>query len=280
MVLAASAEEIVDANAGGKIAALIGVEGGHAIENDLGVLRAFYGLGTRYMTLTHSNTNDWADSSGDMTKPDVVHHNGLTDFGKQVVAEMNRIGMIVDVSHVADKTFWDVVEVSKAPAVATHSSCRALSNIPRNMTDDMIKALAKKGGTIQINFGCEFLSQKSADASAWTNPELARKVKALPPDQQKKYARDLEAQMPRATLADVVAHIDHVVRLVGVDYVGIGSDFDGVGCVPEGLDDVSKFPNLTRALMEKGYSAEDINKIYGGNFLRVMRAVEKAGGQN
>jgi membrane dipeptidase len=231
------------------------------------------------MTLTHANTNNWADSSGDMDKLEVVHHNGLTEFGKQVVAEMNRLGMMVDVSHVSDKTFWDVIEIAKAPPIASHSSCRALSNIPRNMTDEMIKALAKKGGTIQINFGCEFLSQKSADASAWTNPELAHKIKGLPPDERKKAAKEIEAKMPRATLDDVVAHIDHVVKLVGVDYVGLGSDFDGVGCTPDGLDDNSKYPNLTRALMDKGYTAGDIAKIYGGNLLRVMRAVEKAAGQ-
>jgi membrane dipeptidase len=209
----------------------------------------------------------------------VPHHNGLTAFGKDVLREMNRIGMMVDISHVSDKTFWDVMEIAKAPPIASHSSCRALSNIPRNMTDDMIKALAGKGGVIQINFGCEFLSQKSADASGWSNPALAKKIRDLPPEERKKAIQEIAARMPRATLDDVVAHIDHVVKLVGVDSVGIGSDFDGVECTPEGLDDVSKFPNLTRALMDNGYSAEDVQKIYGGNFLREMRAVEKAAGQ-
>lgn len=274
-VLATSADEILQAHQVGKIAALIGVEGGHAIEDDLRVLRVFHDLGVRYMTLTHSNTNHWADSSGDAEKPDVQHHNGLTEFGKQVVEEMNRLGIMVDVSHVSDKTFWDVLEVSKAPPIASHSSCRAISNIPRNMTDDMIRALARKGGVIQINFGCEFLSQASADASSWTNPDIARRLRALPESERRKAAREIDAKMPRAKLADVVAHIDHVVKLAGVNAVGIGSDFDGVSCTPEGLDDVSKFPALTRALVVKGYSTEDIAKIYGGNLLRVMQAVEK-----
>lgn len=274
-VLATAADDIIDAGNEGKMAALIGIEGGHAIEDDLRMLRDFYALGTRYMTLTHANTNNWADSSGDMDKPEVKHHNGLTEFGKQVVQEMNRLGMMVNISHVSDKTFWDVLAVSTAPPFASHSSVRALSNIPRNMTDDMIKALAKKGGVIQINFGCEFLSQKSADESPWSNPVLKARVDALPEALRKKGEAEFNAKMPRATLADAVAHIEHVKEIVGVDYIGIGSDFDGVTCVPVGLEDVSKFPNLTRALMEKGYSAEDIAKIYGGNLLRVMRQVEK-----
>ena len=177
-----------------------------------------------------------------------------TDFGKEVVHEMNRLGMMVDIAHVADKTFWDALEVSKAPIFSSHSSCRALADVPRNMTDEMIVALAKKGGVVQINFSCGFLKAGAGGGRG-------------------------APQGPRATLADVVAHIDHVKQIAGVDAVGIGSDFDGIGCTPEGLDDVSKFPNLTRALLEKGYSAEDIRKIYGGNLLRVMRGVEKAAGK-
>jgi Zn-dependent dipeptidase, microsomal dipeptidase homolog len=225
------------------------------------------------MTLTHSNTNNWADSSGDMTTAGVTHHNGLTDFGRDVVREMNRIGMMVDISHVADKTFWDVLETSKAPVFASHSSCRALSNQPRNMTDEMIQALARKGGVVQINFSCDFLSQKSADAGKALKAEMRKKF-----GDNKEAIRAAEknaAALTPATLADVVANIDHVVKLAGAAHVGIGSDFDGIDCTPRGLDDVSKFPNLTRALLEKGYSAEDIRNIYGGNVLRVMRAVEK-----
>jgi membrane dipeptidase len=240
--LATTADQIEAIHKKGKIAALIGLEGGHAIQNNLDLLRAYYRRGVRYMTLTHTNTNGWADSSGDINDAAVTHHNGLSDFGKDVIREMNRIGMMVDISHVADKTFYDALEVSKAPLIASHSGCRALANVPRNMTDQMIVDLAKKGGVVQVNFYCNFLTN--------TRP-------------------------PRATIDDVVAHIDHVRQIAGIDAIGIGSDFDGIDCSPEGLEDVSKFPNLTRALLEKGYSPADIRKIYGGNLLRVMRTVEK-----
>ena len=244
--LATTADEIEAAHKQGKIAALIGVEGGHAIEDSLDHLRELYARGARYMTLTHTNTNHWADSSSDINDAAIEHHNGLTGFGKDVVREMNRLGMMVDISHVADKTFWDALEVSRAPLIASHSSCRALANVPRNMTDEMIVALAKKGGVIQVNFYCNYLNTQ---------------------------------RPPHATLGDVVAHIDHIRRIAGIESIGIGSDFDGIECAPVGLDDVSKFPNLTRALLEKGYSAGDIRKLYGANLLRVMRAVEKAAGK-
>jgi membrane dipeptidase len=269
-VLATTADDIECIHKQGKIAALMGIEGGHAIEDSLRLLRDYYELGIRYMTLTHSNTNNWADSSGDMDKAGVEHHNGLTDFGKQVVREMNRLGMMVDISHVADKTFWDALEVSSAPPFASHSSCRALSNVPRNMTDEMIIALGKKGGVVQVNFSCDFLSQKTADA----DKEVSGKIAAARAENNPALVEQYRKTIPPATLADVVAHIDHVVKIAGINTVGIGSDFDGISCAPTGLEDVSKFPNLTRALLEKGYSAEDIRKIYGGNFLRVMRAVE------
>jgi membrane dipeptidase len=239
---ATTADQIEAAHKQGKIAVLIGIEGGHAIQDSLDKLREFYNRGVRYMTLTHTNTNNWADSSGDINDAAVPHHNGLTDFGKDVVREMNRLGMMVDISHVSDKTFWDALAVSKAPLIASHSSCRALANVPRNMTDQMIEDLAKKGGVVQVNFYCNFLTNEKP---------------------------------PRASIEDVVAHIDHIRQIAGIDAIGIGSDFDGIECAPAGLEDVSKFPNLTRALLEKGYSAADIRKIYGGNLLRVMRAVEK-----
>ena len=270
-VFAGTADDIERIHKQGKIAALMGIEGGHAIEDSLRLLRDYYALGIRYMTLTHSNTNNWADSSGDMDKAGVQHHSGLTDFGKQVVREMNRLGMMVDISHVADKTFWDALEVSAAPPFASHSSCRAISNVPRNMTDDMIVALAKKGGVVQVNFACEFLSQRTADASK----DLLPKIMAARGENNRALMEEYRKTVPPATLADVVAHIDHVVKVAGINAVGIGSDFDGIQCAPVGLEDVSKFPSLTRALLEKGYSAEDIRKIYGGNLLRVMRAVEK-----
>jgi len=282
--LALTAADIEAAHKQGKISALMGIEGGHAIEDSVRLVRDFYLLGVRYMTLTHSNTNNWADSSGDMTDTSVKHHDGLTDFGREVVREMNRVGMIVDISHVSDKAFWDALAISKVPMFASHSSCRVLSNIPRNMTDEMIAALAKKGGVVQINFGCEFLSQKSADASERANltgrfREMQEKYKDDPPKLQaamQAFAKEMRSLIPQASTDDVVAHIDHVVKLGGMGAVGIGSDYDGVGCVPAGLDDVSKFPNLTRALLEHGYSAEEIRKIYGGNTLRLMRSVEQA----
>ena len=256
----------------GKIAALIGLEGGHAIEDSLKILREFYDAGVRYMTLTHSNTNNWADSSGDIANTNIKHHGGLNALGRDIVREMNKLGMIVDVSHVADDTFWDALDASQAPIFASHSSCRALSNSRRNMTDDMIRAMAKKGGIIQINFACDFLNERVRTDS----PEEKSKLNAKFGDDQDELRADVESHFARATLSDVVAHIDHVVKIAGIDAVGIGSDFDGVDCTPVGLEDVSKFPNLTRALLEKGYTQEQINKIYGGNTLRLMREVEKS----
>jgi membrane dipeptidase len=250
---ALTAADIEKAHRNHKIAALMGMEGGHGIEDSPRLLRDYYRLGVRYMTLTHWNTNSWADSSGDINNPKVQHHNGLTPLGKDIVHEMNRLGMMVDISHVADKTFYDALETSQAPIIASHSACRAVTDAPRNMTDDMLKKLAEKGGVIQININCGFVSQKSKDA-----PESAP---------------------VRAKLEDVVAHIDHARQVAGIDAIGIGTDFDGIECTPEQLDDVSKFPNLTRALLEKGYSVADIKKIYGGNTLRLMRQVEKVAAQ-
>src|SRR5580700_6362195 len=282
-VFATTADEIVAAHNEHKIAALMGIEGGHAIEDSLRLLRDYYALGVRYMTLTHFNTNNWADSQGDFDDSKVKHHNGLTPFGKDVVREMNRLGMMVDISHTADKTFYDALEVSSAPIIASHSSCRAISSNTRNMTDDMIRAIAAKGGTIQINFDCAYLSQRYSDASkpimAELRPRFQEAMKIEDPVARAAAIDKLEeestAKLPPATLADVVAQIDHAVKIGGIDHVGIGTDFDGVGCVPKELSSYDKFPALTRALLEKGYSADDIKKIYGGNLLRVMRAVEQ-----
>ncbi|HEY1754679.1 MAG TPA: dipeptidase [Bryobacteraceae bacterium] len=286
-MLATSVKDIEEAHRQGKIAALMGIEGGHAIEDSVRLLDDFYDLGVRYMTLTHTNTNNWADSSGDITRTDVKHHDGLTPFGKDVVREMNRLGMLVDISHVSDKTFWDALEVSKAPIFASHSDARALANAPRNMTDEMIVALAKKGGIIDINFNCGFLSQRYRDELATKSSEVAARLKQetagknlgeLETDQlEGKIIAELGIKP--ATLADVVEHIDHVRKIAGIDAIGIGTDFNGVECVPQGLEDVSKFPNLTRALQEKGYKEDDIRKIYSGNLLRVMRAAEVAAGK-
>ncbi len=282
-VFATTADEIVAAHKAGKIAALMGIEGGHAIENNLRLLRDYAALGVRYMTLTHFNTNDWADSQGDVDDPKVTHHNGLTPFGKDVVREMNRLGMMVDISHTADKTFADVLATTTAPVIASHSGCRAVSSYTRNMTDDMIRQLAANGGTLQINFGCDFLSQRYFDQAAPLMKDLRPKymaaMKIADPAARdaamEKIQADAAAAVPPATLQDVVAQIVHAVQIGGIDHVGIGTDFDGVGCVPKDLDGYDKFPALTRALLEKGFSADDIKKIYGGNLLRVMRAVEK-----
>ena len=280
-LFATTAADIRRARREHKIAALLGIEGGHAIEDNLRLLRRYYDEGVRYMTLTHSNSNHWADSSGDSNKP----NNGLSPFGKEVVAEMNRLGMIVDISHVADKTFWDALETSRAPIFASHSSCRAISPVPRNMTDEMIQALAKKGGVVQINFSCDFLNpeiakanEAGADQRRTLRDQLARKY-ANDPEGMRKAMQEARtavgANESRATLGDVVKHINHVVQIAGVDAVGLGSDFDGIGCAPENLDSVDKWPNLTRALLEEGYSPSDIRKIYGENTLRLMAAVER-----
>ena len=280
LALATTAAEIRSAFAAHKIAVLIGVEGGHMINNDLANVDEFASLGVRYMTLTHMVNTDWADSSTDKSA-----HNGLTDFGKQVVVEMNRVGMVVDVSHIADKTFYDVLATSKAPVIASHSSCRALDDAPRNMTDDMIKALAAKGGVIQINYHVGFLSQEFRDAEK-AAPELGKAIEAESKqrcgDQEAcqlieadKILREYVAQgkLPRVAWSKIIDHIDHAVKLVGADHVGLGSDFDGAD-MPYGMEDVTHLPQITNALLEKGYSESDITKILGGNTLRLMQEVE------
>jgi membrane dipeptidase len=282
LVLCATAEEIRRAKAGRKIAVLMGVEGGHMINNSLANLDKFFALGVRYMTLTHTVNTDWADASTDQAA-----HNGLTDFGRQVVREMNRLGMMVDISHVADKTFYDVLAVSKAPVIASHSSCRALCNAPRNMTDDMIKALAAKGGVIQINYHVGFLSQQFQDAQK-AHPELGKEIEAEAKKrcgeneaclliEADKVTREMVAQgkLPRVDWTEIVKHIDHAVKLVGADHVGLGSDFDGAD-MPYGMEDASDIPRITDALLAKGYSPADVRNILGGNTLRLMQDVEAA----
>jgi membrane dipeptidase len=281
MALCTTAAEVRKAHGDGKIAVLMGVEGGHMINDSLENLDKFASLGVRYMTLTHFVNTDWADSSTD--KP---AHNGLTDFGKQVVREMNRVGMMVDISHVSDKTFYDALEVSQAPLIASHSSCRALCDAPRDMSDDMIKALAAKGGVIQINYHVGFLSQKFRDAEA-AHPEIEKEIDA---ETKRRCGDDNEAcsevegerilrsyveagKLPRVDWTLIIDHIDHAVKLVGADHVGLGSDFDGAN-MPYGMDDVSHLPQITDALLKKGYSEGDIRKILGGNTLRVMEAAE------
>jgi len=292
MVMAYSAEDIVKARTGKnkRLAALMGVEGGHAIENDMSVLRDFYRLGVRYMTLTWSNTNEWADSSGDITDTKVQHHNGLTDFGKQLVLEMNQLGMMVDVSHVADKTFEDVIATTKAPVIASHSSARALTDVPRNMTDDMLREVAKNGGVVQVNFFCAFIARdpdynKKVKVFNDAHADLVKQQEALQDQLEENHSPETNAKLdaindqmkaayPRPPLSDLIDHIDHVAKIAEIDHVGIGSDFDGIPCTPQGIDSVADLPKITEALVERGYNREQIHKILGGNLLRVFRQVE------
>lgn len=281
LVLARTAEDVRRAHAQGKIAALMGVEGGHMICNDLRMVRIFADLGVRYMTLAHFYNDEWADSSTD--KP---AHNGLTDFGKEVVREMNRQGMLVDISHVSDKTFYDALEVSRAPMIASHSSCRALCNHPRDMSDDMIKALAAKGGVIQINYERSFIDQAYKDASERESGGVVKmfdQFKKECGEDQECLGRKLqemnkkltaEGKLPPVSWERIIYHIDHAVKLVGADHVGLGSDFDGAN-MPDGMEDCTKLPKITEALMRKGYSDADIRKILGENALRVMAEAER-----
>jgi membrane dipeptidase len=265
----------------GKIAALMGIEGGHAIEDSLHALRMFYRLGVRYMTLTHTNTNDWADSEGDLNNPNVQHHNGLTDFGRDVIKEMNRIGMMVDISHVADKTFYDVIATTSAPVIASHSSARAIANHPRNMSDDMLKALAKNGGVVMVNFYDGFLDPRKAEL-ALRSRAMEDELKVKYPNDPKRVQDEIEkwrvANDPgRTPLSVLMDHIDHIAKVAGVDHIGIGSDYDGVPFtgLPVGMEDISKLPTLTYELMKRGYSDADIKKFLGENLLRVMSQVER-----
>src|SRR5258708_2442612 len=283
LVLATTAAEIRDARKQGKIAALMGVEGGHMINSDLGVLRSYAALGVRYMTLTHSGNDEWADSSTD--KP---AHNGLTDFGKDVVREMNRLGVMVDISHVSDKTFYDALEVSKAPLLASHSSCRAICDAARNMTDQMMKDLAAKGGVVQINYHVGFLSQEfrnAEKADPKINESIAKEVtqrcgsdgnEGCMLMEGDRITREYVAKgmLPRVEYAKIIEHIDHAVKVAGIDHVGLGSDFDGAN-MPYGMEDASMLPKITEALLKRGYSEGDVKKILGENTLRLMGAVER-----
>jgi membrane dipeptidase len=278
LMLSTTVADIHKAKKQGKIAALMGIEGGHAIEDSLQSLRLFYRLGVRYMTLTHNNTNNWADAARGEKK-----HNGLTPFGKDVVREMNRLGMLVDVSHVADKTVSDVFEVSSAPVIASHSSCYHFSAHPRNINDDLIKGFKKNGGVIMVNFYNAFLDQSYWEASRARDVKLKPQIDAL----EAKYKGD-EAGLDEAmkklyaenpinlpSYTKIIDHIDHIVKLAGVDHVGIGSDFDGGITLPEGIDGAEDMPLITYELLRRGYSEQDVKKILGGNFMRVLTQTEK-----
>jgi len=287
MLMAFSVADIERAHKQKKLAALMGIEGGHSIENSIRLLRDYYRLGVRYMTLSWSNTNEWADSSGDIDDPKIQHHNGLTDFGKQVVSEMNRLGMIVDISHVADKTFWDAIAVTKAPVIASHSSARALSSAPRNMTDDMLRAVAKNGGVVDVNFYSGFDDQTYWDANKAQEKERDAAVKEYLEKLKsegktptyidtERLQRQWMAKLPRPPFRVLIDQIDHIAKVAGVDHVGLGSDFDGVsGQTPVGMDSAADLPRITQGLLDRGYSAQDIHKILGGNVLRVFAEVER-----
>lgn len=277
-----------------KLAALMGIEGGHSIEDSIPLLRQYYDLGVRYMTLTWSNSNDWADSSGDINDKTIPHtKDGLTEFGKDVVYEMNRLGMMVDISHVSDRTFDRTLINTRAPVIASHSSARALCNAPRNLTDDMILAVANsggphsKGGVVMVNFYSGFLSQAYRDAQIAQQPEVDKAVQALKEQAKaegkpvpyaaiEKLQRQFADRIPRPPFSVLIDHIDHIAKLAGTDHVGLGSDFDGInGQLPEGIDSAADLPKITEALMARGYSAEDCRKILGGNLLRVFGEVEQ-----
>ena len=281
-LLATSAADVRRAAGEGKIAALMGLEGGYAIDEQIDNVKRYYDLGVRYMSPAWSVSTSWAGSSGD----DVGATRGLNEFGKSVVREMNRLGMMVDVSHVSDPTFWDIVQTSTAPVVATHSACRAIADVPRNLTDDMIRALAKTGGVVNVIFYPEHLepgwSQKKKEVDAEIATMVQQASEAEPGDAvHKKMARDRVRQreylrrLPPVKVARIVDHIDHIVKLVGVDHVGIGSDFDGVQITTADLASVADLPNLTKELLRRGYSETDIDKILGGNMLRVMEQVQR-----
>jgi membrane dipeptidase len=293
MELVTSAEGIERAHREHKLAALMGIEGGHSIEDSLGLLRQYYALGVRYMTLTWANSNGWADSSGDYENKNVEHtKEGLSEFGKDVVYEMNRLGMMVDVSHVSDKTFFRTLIITRAPIIASHSGARALCDSPRNMTDDMLRAIANsggpdsKGGVVQVNFFSGFISQDYRNAHKAIAPEMGKAVQDLKdkakaegrvatPAEIEKLDRSFLDRIPRPPLSALIDQIDHIAKVAGVDHVGLGSDFDGIdGQLPAGIDSPADFPKITAALMQRGYSAEDCRKILGGNLLRVFREVE------
>jgi len=280
--LATSADDIRAASAAGKMAALLGLEGGYAIDERLENVQRYYDLGVRYLSPAWSVSTSWAGSSGD----EIGRTRGMNEFGKSVVREMNRLGMMVDVSHVSDPTFWDIVNTSTAPVVATHSACRAIADVPRNLTDEMIRALAHTGGVVNVIFYPEHLEPGWSQKKKQVDAEIATMVQdasaAEPGDAvHKKLARDRVRQreyakrLPPVTVARIVDHIDHIVKLVGVDHVGIGSDFDGVQITTTGLATVAELPNLTKELLRRGYSETDVHKILGGNMLRVLEAMKK-----
>ena len=275
LAMATTAADVERNFKAGKISCLIGIEGGHAIESSLGALRMFYALGTRYMTLTHWETTDWADAATDSAK-----HGGLTPFGEQVVLEMNRLGMLVDLSHVSDGTMMDALRVSKAPVMFSHSSARSLSNHVRNVPDSILKLVTANGGVVMVNFNPGFVSETVRlyeDSMAARDKALqaAHVDSAARADSAKRWAK----QAPQATLSQVADHIEHIRDVAGIDHVGLGSDFDGITSVPTGLENVTKFPDLVAELLRRGWKVEDVKKVVGLNALRVLRDAERVSRQ-
>ncbi len=298
IVMAFSAGDIVAAHAGPhpRIASLLGLEGGHAIEGDMRLLRDFYRLGIRYMTLTWATSNELGQSSGDLAPLAAAKSGlsrstcgqgrdcGLTEFGREVVREMNRLGMMVDISHVSDQSFYDTLAVTRAPVIASHSSARALTDSHRNLTDDMLRALALNGGVAQVNFGCAFVDQKYLDAFRELRAKKGAAMDAIDDrfdrhrigyEEYLRAQESLSASIPRPPLESLIDHIDHIAKIAGIDHVGLGSDFDGVACLPEGIGSVADLPRISQAFLKRGYSAEDVRKIVGGNLLRVFAEVER-----
>lgn len=272
--------DILNAKANGRFAIVLGLEGGHAIENDLGLLRTFHRLGIRYMTLTWANNNEWADSSGD-----TALHNGLTEFGRDVIREMNRLGMMVDVSHVSDKTFWDVLETSKAPVIASHSCSRTVTPSHRNLTDEQLRALAAQGGVALVNFCPSFIdeawqqawkamrSERDAALEAASQPFRAG-GQPVPFHISQRVDREFASRITRPPFTSLIAHFMHMIQTMGVEHVGIGSDFDGIQELPQGIDSAADLPRITEALFAEGYTAEDLHKILGGNLMRVFAEIQ------
>lgn len=287
LALCTSPAEIRAAHAAGRFAVLMGIEGGHAIENSLDLLRRYHALGVRYMTLTWANSNDWADSSGDLFDPAVPHHDGLTNFGREVIAEMNRLGMMIDVSHASDKTVADVLEITRAPILASHSCARALCDSPRNLTDSQLRAIAANGGAVMVNFYSAFVNEtyrravntirdERSAAHDSLAAEYADRDEPIPFHLSNQIDRDFAARLPRPPFDSLIDQFDHIIRVAGIDHVGIGTDFDGMSSTPEGIDSAADLPKITAALAARGYSADDLHKILGGNLLRIFAAVQSA----
>lgn len=286
LALCLSPADILAAKAAGKFAVLMGIEGGHAIESSLALLRTYHALGARYMTLTWANSNEWADSSGDFDDVTIPHHNGLTPFGHEIIAEMNRLGMMIDVSHASDKTFADVIAATRAPVIASHSAARALTNSPRNLTDDQLCALAANGGVCMVNFYAAFIDENYRQAAQTIRTERTAEHNALaaeyaarnepiPFHLSNQIDRDFAARLTRPPLESLIDHFDHIIRVAGIDHVGIGSDFDGISALPEGIDSAADLPKITAALIARGHSSTDLHKILGGNLMRVFAETQK-----